>query len=73
MYIVFEINNSDKIIAREFPLATEGAVEKFTEETKIPIKKEWLKEEKFADHLFTQLQANSDENITYMVGEVSLH
>lgn len=73
MYIVFEVINSNKIIAREFLLLTEDAVESFVEQTNIPIKKEWLKEQKFAEHLFAQLQDNSDETVSYMVAEVTLH
>lgn len=73
MYIVFEVNNSDMIVAREFPLLSEDAVERFVAQTNIQIKKELLKDNRFAEHLFSELEDNSNEQVSYMVAEVTLH
>lgn len=73
MYIVFEVNNSNMIVAREFPLLNEDAVERFVAQTNIKIKKELLKDIRFAEHLFSELEDNSDEQLSYMVAEVTLH
>ena len=73
MYIIFEVNGSDKTIAREFRLVDEAAVAHFVNETDIPLKKEWLKDDRFAEHLFEELAFHSDDELGYVAQVVTLH
>jgi hypothetical protein len=73
MYIVLEVDNASMSVTREFPLFTPEGVETFKNKTNIQIKKEWLYEERFTEHLFEQLENSSNEEISYMVIPVTVH
>lgn len=72
MFIVYEVDNASMVVA-EYPLFTEDGVELFMAHTNIQVNKEWLKEERFTDHLVAQLEDSSNEYVSYMIIPVTVH
>lgn len=73
MFMVLEVDNSTMIVIRQFPLLTEDSVERFSAQTNIQLNKDLLNDNRFSEHLFTQLETNADENVSYMIVPVTLH
>ncbi len=71
--MVLEVHNDTMVVMRQFPLLTEDSVERFSAQTNIQLKKDLLTDNRFSEHLFTQLETNADENVSYMVVPVTLH